>query len=174
MMNSRSPCLQLSECVCVLVPLRPLQHWVCVCPVLARHCVSQVVPHCVCPVSARHCVSRVVPHCVCVFFQEWRTKFYRGGLVFYACAPHLFWCPQWGLCLQVPLDLTLSIFRRTGTGKNSILKKHKKKGAGPFFAGLSAKLFGLLSHVCQCVDLWDVSHSYGHKNHSRGYKIGIR
>ena len=58
--------------------------------------------------------------------------------------------------------------------KNYISKRNKKIGAGSFFAGLSAKLFGLLSHVCQCVGPWDVSHSYGHKNHSRGYKIGIR
>ena len=158
-MNWGSSCLQYFECVCVLVPLRPLQHWVCVCHI-----------------SARHCVSRVVPHCVCVCFQEWRDDFYRGRLVFYAHAPHFFWFPP----IEEFVYKYLWIWLRASSGvqvvqgKIPYLKGTKKIGAGSFFASLSAKLFGLLSNVCQCVGPWDVSHSYGHKNHSRGYRIGNR
>ena len=103
--------------------------------------------------------------------EEYRGKVY-ALLVSTPGALHVLLVPPLRTSSTSTFGFDLSIFRRTGTWKNSILKRNKKTGAGPFFAGLSAKLFGLISDVCRCVGPWDVSHSYGHKNHRRGYRFG--
>ena len=120
-------------------------------------CLSAQSFACVCSLSQPGgvCKAEWCPF-VCVLSKSVCGEEYRGKvyalLVSTPGASHVLLVPPLRTSSTSTFGFDLSIFRRTGTWKNSILKRNKKTGAGPFFAGLSAKLSGLL--YLMYVNVW--------------------